>query len=173
MKTKIPLTTFLLCFGIIQSISAQNMLLQKTDNSTDIYAINNIKKITYDNNNVSINLTSGTTEVKDITTISQITFDNIITTINKESESVGTISFYPNPSKDEISFNYTLKSESPVLIEVYSVKGELVKKINLGKLPTGNHTYKLNVADFPLNGTYFCKVFMTNEVVTKKIIIIK
>ena len=95
------------------------------------------------------------------------TTDTITVTIAASPYSVNKIakseiSIYPNPVSDFIS----IKSNDNIrMIEFYSVNGQLVKQMILNKKQV-----KINTSDIN-NGFYFCRIYTSKAVVTKKIVV--
>ncbi len=84
---------------------------------------------------------------------------------------------YPNPFNPDTNINYSIKEAGDVTIEVYNIKGQLVKTLVNGLRETGNYTVVWNGQDgsnkFVASGIYFYKMKSGNYTATKKMILMK
>jgi hypothetical protein len=77
------------------------------------------------------------------------------------------ISAFPNPFESEITFNYSLKSEGRVSIEIIDISGKKIKTLSDSKKPAGNHSVKWNgtnnkeISVKP--GIYFTKIMIKDK----------
>jgi flagellar hook assembly protein FlgD len=84
---------------------------------------------------------------------------------------------YPNPFNPTTTIRYSTKEAGPVALEIYNVKGQLVKKlVNEDKAP-GEHTVIWNGTDLnnrPVStGVYFYKMHAGKYSSTRKMIMMK
>ena len=84
---------------------------------------------------------------------------------------------YPNPFNPETVIQFSLKEKAPVKIEIYNVKGELVKTLLNQSLTEGKHSVVWNGTNNSGNlsgsGIYFYKMTTTNYQSTNKMLLIK
>ncbi len=84
---------------------------------------------------------------------------------------------YPNPFNPETIINYSIKEAGNVTIEVYNIKGQLVKILVNDARETGNYTTIWNGRDNSnksvASGVYFYKMRAQNYSSTKKMILMK
>ena len=93
-------------------------------------------------------------------------------TVGIEELETGAINIYPNPVSNLASISYTLKEESQVSINVYNLTGSLVIDFPTHKQNTGDQMVQLNTSDLE-EGLYFVKLQINNQVITKKITVLK
>ena len=83
---------------------------------------------------------------------------------------------YPNPFNPETSISFVLPKSSTITIAIYNSKGQLVKSIPSGFLPSGEHTVQWNGEDNNNNkiasGIYFYRIEGIPSL-TKKMLLIK
>jgi len=92
--------------------------------------------------------------------------------INKVNENRNIGEFYPNPSNDNVSLNYSLNKSESVSVRVYDIQGRTIFTEQLGTRAKGTHRMDINVA--PLNaGIYFCEFKTNGEVSTRKFSVVK
>ena len=75
---------------------------------------------------------------------------------------------YPNPFTGTASVAFTTAKPGPVTISLYNLFGELVKTIDMGILPSGNHELTLDASTLAA-GIYFLKLQANSAISTKKI----
>ncbi len=89
----------------------------------------------------------------------------------------GLISIYPNPFNPTTTISYSLEFNSPVEVNIYNIKGQLVKSFDLGMQAQGFHKVVWNGESDSGNslpsGIYFSKMKTQNKVDIKKIMLLK
>ncbi len=87
------------------------------------------------------------------------------------------LSIYPNPFNPTTTISYSLQTEALVEINVYNVKGQLVKQLRKETVPAGNHKVvwngKNSAGQNCSSGLYFCKMQTGKTTLTKKMMLIK
>jgi hypothetical protein len=81
-------------------------------------------------------------------------------------------SAYPNPFNPETNIAYDLAEDGKVLIQIYNVKGQLVKTLVNEHQTAGNYILQWN-ADGQASGVYFYKMMFGRYTSTKKMILMK
>ena len=79
---------------------------------------------------------------------------------------------FPNPVSNSATITLELEKADEVQFNLYNLTGQLVRNRNLGILDKGYYQEELNVTDLP-EGQYLLQINSTNQVVTKKIVVIK
>ncbi len=93
----------------------------------------------------------------------------------KEKQKASTLnaSLYPNPVSGNIaSLNFTLEQANTVTIDIYSLSGALVKRIDVGNKAAGNHSININTADINA-GSYFMNLQAGDITKTNKFVVLK
>ncbi|MCK9584506.1 MAG: carboxypeptidase regulatory-like domain-containing protein [Candidatus Cloacimonetes bacterium] len=84
---------------------------------------------------------------------------------------------YPNPFNPETTISFSVKDAGPVSVEIYNVKGQLVKKLVNGVKEAGDHTAVWNGKDnngrAVSSGVYYFKMNAGKYSSTKKMIMMK
>lgn len=68
-----------------------------------------------------------------------------------------TLQVYPNPVQTDVNLSITLSQSEQVRVDIYSLKGTLVKSVDMGILARGEQKVSVS-ADGLVNGTYLLKV---------------
>jgi len=79
------------------------------------------------------------------------------------------IKVYPNPAYDNLSITYKLIEESFVRIEIFSHKGELIKRIESSMQDEGCYSYNHNITNYH-DGIYLVRVLINGQSDTFKIL---
>jgi len=77
---------------------------------------------------------------------------------------------YPNPANDMINVNYTLPSESQLMLNVFSLDGQLVRSEDKGTAQAGSGSLQMNVNDLAA-GIYFVQLVTEHGSTTKRIVV--
>ncbi|MEA3477751.1 MAG: T9SS type A sorting domain-containing protein, partial [Bacteroidota bacterium] len=77
---------------------------------------------------------------------------------------------YPNPAISTTRFGLKLEERSNVSIDVINIMGQVIKKIELGTLNSGNHPVELNVSGMT-SGIYYVSVTVDKQKITQKIVV--
>jgi len=84
---------------------------------------------------------------------------------------------YPNPFNPETTIRFSVKEATPVTIEIYNTKGQLVKTLINEAKEAGNHSVVWNGKDNSgrsvSSGVYFYKMNAGKYSSTKKMIMMK
>lgn len=80
---------------------------------------------------------------------------------------------YPNPFNPSTTIEFSITKSSQVSLDIYSITGELVTTlINNSELSAGTYKYSFNASKLA-SGTYIYKLTNGNNVVTKKMTLLK
>lgn len=82
------------------------------------------------------------------------------------------VMMYPNPTRDNTFVEFNLVKVQNVTVEVFDIRGQLVKQEMLTNLKVGNNKVQMNMSDIP-NGTFIMRVRSGDAVATKKFVVHK
>lgn len=91
---------------------------------------------------------------------------------NNSPITTGLFQNYPNPFNEVVTINYGLPKPCKVRIEIYNIKGQLVKILVNEDKPAGYHTIECNAKDIS-SGIYFYKLSTEDKTIVKKMIILR
>jgi len=83
-----------------------------------------------------------------------------------------TLKNYPSPFNPSTTIEFTLTRPQDVRLEVYNIKGQLVRVLANGQRSAGTHTVSFN-ADNLTSGVYLYRLKTGADVVTRKMILVK
>ena len=79
---------------------------------------------------------------------------------------------FPNPFNTHTSIMYSLPQSSNIKINIYNLKGQLVKTLVNGDKPAGSHTVEWNTKEMS-SGIYFYKLSNKDKTFIKKMILMR
>jgi len=79
---------------------------------------------------------------------------------------------YPNPFNPSTTIKVSLSHSGVMSLKVYNVLGQLVKVVDEGYKPAGEYVYEVNMDNFG-SGVYFYTLQQGNNMITKKMILMK
>jgi hypothetical protein len=147
------------CFLILIVIfpflcSSQNMRVSKKGSVKDVYALNNVQKVTF----AGFECGTGISE------------HMVIRTFNK-------LKNYPNPFSNSTTIELSLNKPANTEINIYSSQGALVRTLFNSNLSSGEHKLtwdgRNNSGSKVMTGLYFCRVTVNNEQYSNKMFLIK
>ncbi len=150
----------LLAVFALTSLTAQQALkVEQTDDKAD-FALSELHKITFDEDEFSLHLNDGTVLTYSITDIQKLAFGEKSTTgIDKQKQNNNEVSLFPNPVKDFLQFK--INSDSPINISIISLQGEILLE-HRGKL----HQEKVDVSKLN-SGIYLIQIEIEHQTNTK------
>lgn len=103
------------------------------------------------------------------------------TSINDELDidpvTIGSLTAYPNPFRESIEINYNLNSCGPVNLEIFNIRGQLVKTLSKEYKISGTYTVLWNGSNehgtIVSNGLYYCRIQVGNKVKITKLVLVK
>lgn len=92
--------------------------------------------------------------------------------IHPEYGSSDPVKIYPNPATDVATIEYVVPKQGMIRLTLHNVVGQQISEFLKMERMAGTFEYAFSVADLP-GGTYFCKLEMNNQIITRKIIVLK
>ena len=170
MKTLTTLLTLTFCIGIAHG--QISMFVHQNNSSTDIYNIDNVRKITFDSG-MNVHPHSGTASNYNIDDVRKLTFEpGVITSIETPKRLTSSLRTYPNPTNNQLNIEYSLSAESDVSITLFNIKGDMARHMDMGSKSEGIHTFQLDLSNNRLSpGIFVMQLKTNNSIQTNKIII--
>ncbi|MCD6181055.1 MAG: class II glutamine amidotransferase [Candidatus Cloacimonetes bacterium] len=101
--------------------------------------------------------------------------DNYEVTVS--SPNVSNLSNFPNPFNPTTTLYFSLSSEANILLNVYNLKGQLVRSLTSGQYTSGSHSVAWDGKDDEnkpvCSGLYLYKLITNDQVISKKMLILK
>ncbi len=129
------------------SYGQMSMFVHQNNSSTDVYNIDDVRKITF-NSGMNVHPNTGAVSNYVIDDVRKLTFEpGIITSIETPESLTSSLRTYPNPTSNNINIGYILGAESDVSISLFNIKGDMARHIDMGSKSEGIHTFKLDLLD--------------------------
>ena len=129
---------------------------------------------------LKVNKTDGSTDVFDIRNIKEILLtpsDSTGIDISEEllnKLSISLLSNYPNPFNPETNINFHLGNSGMTKVEIFNNTGQKVTTLFQGHLNAGKHTLKWNAGNYnTVSGIYFVRVSDDEQAISNKMILVK
>lgn len=81
-------------------------------------------------------------------------------------------SIHPNPVTDRVNITLSTPERTDVNIDIYDIKGRVVKSSNIGEIDMGEHTEVLSTGDLS-SGVYTVKATAGDETATDTVVVVK
>ncbi len=171
MKTKkIILTALILFISIISTKAQVSIYVEETNGTITQTPLNEVRKIDFSGVDMLLHKTDETVLIWAISDIKKYYYD-ITTSIKELKNNIEECILYPNPSNGNFKINYRVKNKSNILITVINIYGSIVFQTTKNNLNKGDYIFTIN--NNLETGSYFVKIQNGNNLITKKIIIIK
>jgi hypothetical protein len=161
--------TFLVLFGF--KLTAQSVTFIFVDDSSNIYNINDVQKLTFTQSTMNLFLIDGNIYSWDLQNINNQIYSESSIEIEELINNVNSISFkiYPNPFIDELELNYNLSEQSNVSVEISDLQGNILFTDNFGIQNQGKHLEKIDFSNFS-KGQYTIIIHYNNNSIIKTVI---
>lgn len=118
----------------------------------------------------------GTIDEFKLSEVSRIIFERI-TSVDDYTSNTLKFNNYPNPFEHKTTITFTLENTNKVDLTIYDLNGNIVKVLLSGIIDKGEHKIEWDGSNsegfFVGSGNYFYQLKIDNEILTKKLIIIK
>jgi hypothetical protein len=169
------LKPFIIILSITLSINlnAQNVHFQNTDGSKTSYNLNDIRKVTMENNKIQIHMKDGNLYERNMSDLQNYRFDeNQSTSVIDNVINFGNqlqLVVFPNPADKMLHLSYTLKNADDIKCTILDVQGKVVKEINIGKQSIGEQKQSISIENLA-GGNYTVQINGQNFSIHKKIV---
>ena len=106
--------------------------------------------------------------------LGSFSFQSVLSVPDFYNEGLISSTAYPNPFKNNLTINYTLKKNSDCKIKIYSILGVEIKTLHNNFTPLGNHKITWNGTNNAnakvASGMYFYHIKTDNAVETKAVV---
>lgn len=154
----------LLPFHLIQ---AQTMYVGEINETQTSFALNNLRSLSFLSGNIHIQQTDNTTETYAVSELKYLTFSTITTSIDEHHKMVGTsnLIIYPNPVINKLTIELTGSENKNGILRILSLEGKEL----LAQKTTSTGIIILNLGHLT-QGIYLCRYSNGAVLKTEKII---
>jgi hypothetical protein len=82
------------------------------------------------------------------------------------------VTFYPIPTRDEITMDISLESFSNVTVSFFEIDGSFIRKTSPETYAPGRHFVKFDISKVP-PGVYYARVVANDKIETHKIVVLR
>jgi len=150
--------------------SVDNINFIKTGIVTQTVALNLQQSFSFRDDVAAVNKEIIYYRIKVVGKTGEIQYSNILIVRKQLNKTL--LSIVPNPAKDYVSVTFFANTESVVNIRLMDDNGKLVL-LQDQKVMKGNNTIQLTGLDRFSSGFYMIQVYVNNEVITQKLVLIK
>jgi len=93
---------------------------------------------------------------------------NITTGFVNIQDSQEAVKIYPNPVQDIMHLKISLNATQKINIQMFDMKGRVLKSVYSGNMPAGQNILDINVSDFS-SGNYIVQIIRNDEVISQTI----
>ncbi len=120
---KLQLSALLLLGLGLTGLQAQTMYVKQSSGTQTAYALSNVRKMTFASGNVTVQKTDNTTGVYALSGMKYLSFIDFTTGINEPQMAAGnTLLTYPSPVADMLTIDLTGKANEVGIISILSLK---------------------------------------------------
>jgi hypothetical protein len=106
--------------------------------------------------------------------IKALAYHDITANARAENENkTSLLSIYPNPVRNNTTFNFSLKSAAAVTLEIYSLDGRLAETIYQGNCSAGTHLINWTPASNFTTGAYVSVLKVDDNIISESKIIVE
>lgn len=152
-----------------QQMKSQSLYVNELNGTVSEYGISGVRKIQFSTTEVLVVLYNGNTITRPFTEFKNYQYDNQSSLSNGEPiMNLDVFNVYPNPTEDQLEFNFVSKSLLPYSYIVSDITGKILFKKELGVV-NGNYSGRISLATYPA-GMYFLILNSGKVKISKKII---
>lgn len=173
MRKHKTISLSLMTIGIICTINlkAQTIDFDYTDGTYKSYNLEDIRKITFNQDLMNLHLWDGGFYAWNVSTIGYFKYDESTIDIKELLMLLNSsrVIIYPNPSTSLLYIQFYLLRSDFIKIDIIDMYGNLMLEYNLGKQNVGQHQEYINIANLP-PGNYICRISGLFNFINKNII---
>jgi hypothetical protein len=165
-------TLFVLANTNISTSSAQVISFNSVDDIPIEYDLSDIRKTTFDENNLFIHFNDETIIAIELGSISSNTFEMQQLQINEQISILNqlNLSLFPNPADENLTVNFELTKDSEVTVSLVNSIGISNNLSQDSHFKSGFNSLTICVSDL-LPGLYFLQFRVDSNTITKSLII--
>ncbi len=129
-------------------LSAQTVFFHFTDSSVQSFALEDVRKVTFVNDEQVLWLADGTQYYWNVGTIEKFEFTEAVGVqrLTWGIEAVP-VELYPNPSNGQVTIEISLVRTTRVTVDLIDMQGRWVKTLFMGERSAGRHRLQLSATD--------------------------
>lgn len=169
--------------NLFAQVEVPGLKIDLNNGSTPEFALQNIRKLTFENDSLNVYLNDGSSSQEFLDDIDKLFFEDVlITSLTENENKFLTETFelnqnYPNPFNPTTTIQYFLPTKGNVEVKVFNIKGNLVKVLFSDKQTEGSHKVKWDGKNtngkLVSSGFYIAQVKFGNTIKSRKMVLLK
>jgi len=170
-KSLIKIIVFIVVILTSLAMKAQNVYFSYTDSTNGTYSLNDVRRMTFNNNLMNLEMNDGTNYQWNINNVVSFRY-NEVTGIGEVIKGLNglDVKLFPNPNSGSFQLAYKLPKETHIEVSLYSTDGKLVKTLYTGQQNLGEQKINVILSEIP-KGIYTCYIEAEGFSVNKKMIV--
>lgn len=166
------LFSILLLASMAFTAQGQNIFFNFNDGATETYSLADVRRITFVENILNLDLNDGTIYQWDISGITSFQFEGNVTGVDAGIKTLNMldVKLFPNPNNGGFQLEYTLSNASPIEASIIAADGRLVTSLFSGSQSAGVQRINAELNGIAA-GIYTCRIQGEGFTVNKKLII--
>lgn len=171
MKKSYSYLIILFCLLNCNLTNAQNIFVNNQDQTSSSYSIEEVQRLTFENDQLILRLFSGTEFSFSLSNLANYRYGD--QTLNTESflaeANAWDLNIYPNPSKDVVNISFNLLEATSVTYQVFDLKGRKMIERKLPMLAKGKNNIEFSLKLLS-SGTYLIQLATERVKISRKLI---
>jgi hypothetical protein len=165
------LVMLLLALIFTVGLRAQSIHFNFTDGTNAAYNLQDVRKVTFDQDVMNLHLWDGSLYAWNVSTIGYYEYDENTVNMQELLNDVNTwqVIVFPNPVNNILQVQFNLPKEDVVKIALYDMQGKLIVEKDMGKRSSGQHQEMLDLLNLPA-GTYVCIIAGKFNSISKRVV---
>ncbi|MDD4148627.1 MAG: T9SS type A sorting domain-containing protein [Bacteroidales bacterium] len=165
MKNKKLILSVAILLGIgLTGLQAQTMYVVESGGEQTSYALSNIRKLTFEDENVTVNQIGGTSITYEVANLRYLSFDDY-TGVFETEQTTFELNSFPNPVNDILNIDLSGAKNLNSTVSIFSLEGKLLQTKQISEA----RIIYFDVSSLPA-GMYICRYSNETEAKTVKII---
>jgi len=171
MQKKYFYLTALFCLLNFNLVISQSIFVNNQDQTSSSYSIEDVQRLTFENNQMILRLFNGTEFSFDLTDLDNYRYeDETMSTENFLAQAnAWELTTYPNPSKDMVNISFNLIDASPITYQIFDIKGRKILEKKLPMLSQGKNNIEVSLGHLA-SGTYLLQLATDRVKISRKLI---
>lgn len=168
LQKKLIFSASLLLVLCIAGLQAQTMFVKEKGGTQTNLTLNNIRKLSFEGGNLTVNKTDGSSGIYAISNIRYLSFTDYLTGVSGQKPQYSGILLYPNPVEDIVKITYESIITGKIEIRIFDVHGRLVKQLE-HNCESGIYTENIDVSVLR-SGFYICHMQSESKTETSRFV---
>jgi hypothetical protein len=142
-----------------QKITAQNLNVNNQNGSISSYALQDVRRLTFENSNMIVLLFNGNNFSFPLAALSNYRYNGSVADLEELLFNANDwqLMVFPNPTSDQLTIRFSLINEEEIGYSISDLSGKILLSNSLGLQTTGDHSFAISICDLP-KGNYILRI---------------